>query len=513
VIRNFFLTLITCLSLMACGTDTSNVIPLPTPNPQDTPTPTPPVETPAPTPEIEPIPEPMLDFSSSVNTQTKPDSRVPGTWSTVGKLLNPNNASKAIALKDGRVLLVSFGYSEFKETNGKLVTIKRNAGSGEVFDPATGTSTPFQNLDYNSGFQLKDGRVVFFHPNRSSIFDPKSNTFQHLNVPGSSCPSGFSLTEIPGDRLQLSSYGNQTPPCEFDLKTGQTRASNDPTSKTIAHSSGPGIFGFYISEVVFQGPQDSTWKVTPLFDLKKQYTETDADQPSDFRLEQFDRASNLVAAFIMQLPKSIYSAKFISKDLLDFRSGEVGDYGPTNCKHTYFNVAKKKMMSSLAYYCGKHHGENGTIVFDQSSVLLYNRGEYGNAGHQGMSLLNLETSERMDFSDRGNGDYKEVREAFQLSDQSVFLHEVMGCPSQYLSACRLSGLPDQTEILEAKSHSFRAVPPLNQARFFSIGVQLCDGRIMVLGGQKQLPAHTDQYGNLQATFEPVDSIEIYTPEN
>jgi hypothetical protein len=502
---------ISCSSLMACGTRTPEVISTIRPIPEEAPTPTPPIETP---PEIEPIPQPVLDFSSSVNTQTKPDSRIPGTWSTVGRLLNPKNAGQAIALHDGRVLLVSFGRSEFKEINGQLTPIKRNTGSGEVFDPKTGTSTPFQDLDYNSSFQLKDGRVVFFHPKRTSIFDPKSNAFRHLNVSKSDpCVNYSSYTELPNARLQfINRINTQTINCELDLENGEVKASSFPPSRMLAYSIGPGTFGFHISEVAMQGPNDSIWKATPLFDLKKQYTESDALQPSEFKLEQFDQSLNMVSTKTVKLPKSIGSAQFLTEDVIDFKSGESGDYGPINCKDNYFSLRQNKVIAVLDYDCGKHHGRNETILFDQSSVLLFNKGEYGNAGHYGMSILKMDTSERTDLTDAINGYYQEVQKASLLPNRSVFLYEVAACPAQSGTTCRLNRQADQIEILGAKTHVFKPTTP-NQLRFSATSVQLQDGRIMVVGGEKELPAQKDASGNLLRTFEPLDSIEIYTPEN
>jgi hypothetical protein len=503
---------IACLSLMACGTRTPEISSTTTPIPEEAPTPTPVVETP--TPEIEPIPEPVLDFSSSVNTQIEPDSRIPGTWSTVGRLLNHKNEQYAFVLPDDRIVFAHFGYTDQQWNETRYEPLVRHFGEGEMFNPKTGQSTPFKGFDYNWAVQLQDGRIVLFHPKRISLFDPASNTFKHFAaLPTQSPTSWINPREISGDKLQ---YGNsETGYFEFSLKNGSIQASNFPANKSIATKyalpeGNSGIGGsFTINIVAFKSPDGSIWELKPDFKPKSEYSYPEVQTGDRYQLSKFDQSLNIIEASVIKLPINIQFAHFLNSSTIDF-VGRVHDSYFENCEHNYFDLNTKKITSRYEYYCGRYGGARRELSLGSSEVLFFNFSCPPGCASPGADLVNVQHSPVT--VKRIQNHFGRVWEVFLLSKSRFFFFGDNDHPAWDRTVSALPLTEDEIKIFDATSHEFKAIAAPIQARSSARTVQLSDGRILLAGGRTEIPVD-GQYNPLSAHFEPVDSIEIYTPEN
>jgi hypothetical protein len=503
---------IACSSLMACGTRTPEVFDVPSPIIQDTPAPTPPVEIPALTPEIEPIPEPKLDFSSSVITQTKPDSRIPGTWSAVGRLLNLENAQNIFALPDGRVLFMRYGYTELKWEGNNSTPLKRSFGSGEIFDPKTGATTSIQGFDYEFSFVLRDGRIVFFHPKRTSVFDPGTNTFSHLNAvllyrywqPNivAELNNGLIYADTTTGKYQ-----------RFDLLTGNSSKSDYPQPTFLAWQiKTASDFMVSIRTVVFQDKQGNTWKIRPDFVPKTEYSQTEMFAEDWFVVQKLNSKLETIFEKRLKLPIATSSTKLLDESTLEISGYIENRFGQNSwCGSFFMDLVEIKLHKGTWQECGRYTHPGVAIAKVHSTEILFSSWSNSERKNQ-LSLLSLDgnTSLPNPILNKSRSIYK----PFALKSGRFFFAGGAGCSIQPQPKCDL-GIDDPrdwAEIYDPTSHSFQLAADPKQIRTGARTAQLSDGRILMTAGFKEI-SKPGTYDPRESTFEPLDSIEIYTPEN
>jgi hypothetical protein len=524
VIRHLkpILLAIACSSLMACGTRTPEIISTITPIPEEAPaqTPTPVVETPVPptipptptlpVPDFGPIPEPVLDFSSSVHTQTKPDSRTPGTWSTVGRLLNPKNGHRIIKLLDGRLLFIVYGFMETQWDGKANVPVKRNRGSGELFDPATGKATPFKNLDYNSSFELKDGRIVLFHPERTSIFDSRSNGFTHFKaLPSLPIGGNVYLQELGGNLI----YFDYTTKKHFryDIQTGVLFPFTYPmTTAVIKDIPVPREWRLTINTIYFEDDDETVWEISPDFTAKITYSEEDVVAGDWFYLRKLDRDFKKTSELRIKLPLDIRSAGFFNKDILIvYRYLENTSGASSDCSRVYVDL-RKKSQNTFGDGCGRYSGFHGSIQIGPNEVLFFNPTIFPGDTGSYMSLFTVDGSQGRRHLQLIHAQY--VADVFKLKNGKIMFMGGNRCAGISSNRCYVGsdGPRDWVEIYDPLSHTFTLARNAQQIRVQAHMVQLSDGRILMAGGMKEI-RKSGPYDPLMSTFEPVNSIEIYTP--
>jgi hypothetical protein len=505
---------ITCLSLMACGTRTPEVIDLPKPITQETPVTTPPVETPAPEIEIEPIPEPVLDFSSSVNTQTKPDSRTPGTWSTVGRLLNQKNIENMLPLADGRVFFIKYGYTELQWEASTSSPLKRRPGSGEIFDPNTGAATPIPGLDYEATYALRDGRIVFFHPKRTSIFDPRANTFSHLKaIPlyrqwqpniAAEFDNGLVYTD--------SSSGKYR---KFDLTTGTSSESVYPQPTFMAWQiKASSDFMLSVRTVVFQDKQGDTWKIRPDFVPKTEYSQTEMFAEDWFIVEKLDAKLKAITEKRLKLPIATHSSKLLDDKTIEISGYIENRFGQNSwCGSFFFDLTEIKLRKGFWNECGRYSIRSVAIAkIGTSDVLFSSTNPFPDWAASRFSLFSLDGT--TGSSELRLNKVRSIYKLFGLRNGTFLFAGGMNCSIQSEPKCDIGidNPRDWAEIYDPINHSFRLTGDPKQIRTNSRTIQLSDGRVLMAAGFKEI-RKPGPYNLQESTFESLDSIEIYTPEN
>lgn len=497
---------------MACGTRTPEIISTITPIPEEAPapTPTPPVETPA--AEIEPTPQPVLDFSSSVNTQTKPDSRIPGTWSTVGRLLNPENAQNIFPLPDGRVLFVRYGYTELKWEGSNSSPLKRRPGSGEIFDPKTGTTTPIPGLDYGSAFVLRDGRIVFFHSKRTSIFDSKTNAFTHIKP--ASFPSFFQSNVIAEFDDGLIYANSSTGKYEkFDLSTGYSSESVYPQPTFLAQQiKASSDFMISVRTVVFQDNQGNTWKIRPDFVPKTEYSQTEMFAEDWFIVQKLNAELETIIEKRVKLPMSTRWTRLFDDETVEITGYLENRFGQNSwCGGLFFDLTKIKLYPVSWKECGRYTHRAIAIAKVSSSEILFSFwSEYEEKLRLSLLSLNGNTALPEPRLNKTRNFYK----PFQLKNRKFFFAGWLGCSVPYPPQCNIEidDPRDWAEIYDPATRTFKLAADPKQIRSYSKTVQLSDGSILMAAGFKEI-RKPGPYDPRESTFEPLDSIEIYTPEN
>jgi hypothetical protein len=511
-----------CSSLMACGTQTPEVISTITPIPEEAPAPTPPVETPTPpivtptptlpVPDFGPIPEPVLDFSSSVNTQTKPDSRTPGTWSTVGRLLNPKNGHRIIKLLDGRLLFIAYGFMETQWDGKATVPVKRNRGSGELFDPATGKATPFKNLDYNSSFELKDGRILLFHPERTSIFDSRSNGFTHFK-PLPSPPFGRNvyLRELSGNLIYFD-YTNKEH-FRYDFQTGALFPFTYPvTTAVIKNIPVPKEWRITINTIYFEDETETVWEISPDFTAKTTYSVEEVVAGDWFYIRKLDRNFKKISQVRIKLPLDISSAGFFNKDILIVKRYLENTSGASSdCSKVYVDL-RKKSQNTFGDSCGRYSGYRGSIQTGTNEVLYFNPTIFPGDTGSYMRLFTVDGSQKELYLQPINAQY--VSTVFKLKNGKFMFMGGNRCAGYFGDRCFVGsdGPRDWVEIYDPITHAFKLAADPKQIRHQASMIQLSDGRILMAGGLKEI-RKPGPYDPRESTFDPLESIEIYTSEN
>ena len=511
VIRHFkpILLALACSSFMAC-TRTPEVISTIRPIPEEAPapTPTPPVETPA--AEIEPIPEPVLDFSNSVNTQTNPDSRTPGTWSTVGRLLNPENAQNIFPLPDGRVFFMRYGYTELKWEGNTSSPLKRKPGSGEIFDPTTGATTLIPGLDYEGTYALRDGRIVFFHPKRPSIFDPRTNTFSHLKViplyrqwqPNIVAESDNGLIYADASTGKYQKY---------DLSAGTSSESTYPQPTVISDKiMASSDFKFWVRTVVFQDKQGNTWKIQPDFVPKTEYSQTEMFAEDWFVVQKLNSKLEKITEKRIKLPISTRWVSLLDDETVEITGYLENRFGQNSwCGSFFFDLTKIKVHQGFWEECGRYTHPAVAIAKVRSSEILFSFwSDYERRSR--LSLLSLDENLRLPEPKLNKA--RSISKPFQLKNRRFFFAGGAGCSFQPKCDLGIDDPRDWAEIYDPTSRSFQLAADPKQIRTYSRTVQLSDGRILMTAGFKEI-RKTGPYDPRESTFEPLDSIEIYTPEN
>ena len=527
MIRNLKLILLAlaCSSFMAC-TRTPEVIGKIRPIPEETPapTPTPPVETPVPpifipiptpVPDFGPIPEPVLDTAQGVMTRTKPDSRVPGTWSTFGRLLNPRNGHRIIKLLDGRLLFIVYGVMETRWDGKATVPVKRNRGSGELFDPVTGKATPFKNLDYNSSFELKDGRVLLFHPERTSVFDPKNNSFTHFKAaPFPLVSENVYLWELGGNLIYFDYTNNKH--FRYDFQAGVLLSYTYPVTTTTAVIKNipvPREWRFSINNIHFQDQDENHWEISPDFTAKATYSEEEVVAGDWFYLKKLDRDLKKISEFRIKLPLDIGSARFFNKSILIVRRYLENISGASsNCSEVYFDLRKKVELNTFGDGCGRYSGYSGSIQTGSNEVLYFNPTIYPGDTGPDMSLFTVDGSRDLLRLQLIHAQY--VAAVFKLKNGKIMFMGGNRCAGLLSNRCYVGsdGPRDWVEIYDPFSRTFKLAADPQQIRNQANMIQLPDGRILMTGGFKEI-RKLGPDNSQESTLEPLDSIEIYTPEN
>ena len=513
---------IACSSLMACGTRTPEVISTSTPIPEEAPAPTPTVETPAPpvvtpaptlpVPDFGPIPEPVLETAQSVMTQTKPDSRTPGTWSKVGRLLNPRNGHRIIKLPDGRLLFMVYGFMETQWDGKANVPVKRNRGSGELFDPVTGKATPFKNLDYNSSFELKDGRILLFHPERTSVFDPKSNGFTHFKaLPSLPMSGNVYLRELSGDLIYFD-YTNRKH-FRYNFQAGALLPSTYPvTTAVFENIRVPREWRLTINTIYFEDNNDTVWEISPDFTAKTTYSEEEVVAGDWFHLRKLDRDFKTTSELRIKLPLDIRSAGFFNKDILIVKRYLENTSGASSdCSRVYVDL-KKKSQNTFSDGCGRYSGYHGSIQTGPNEVLYFNPTIFPGDTGPYMELFTVDGSRDLLRLQLIQAQY--VAAAFKLKNGKIMFTGGNHCAGEFSNRCYVGsdGPRYWVELYDPINHTFKLAADPQQIRDQASMVQLSDGRILMAGGLKEI-RKPGPYDPRESTFEPVNSIEIYTPEN
>jgi hypothetical protein len=513
---------IACSSLIACGTRTPEVISTITPIPEEVParTPTTPVETPMPpivsptlpVPDFGPIPDPILDLSKSEITQTQSNSRTPGTWSKFGRLLNPRNGHRIISLHDGRLFFIVYGFMETKWDGKANVPVKRNSGSGELFDPVTSRSTPFKNLDYNSSFELKDGRILLFHPERTSVFDPKDNSFTHLRIaPFALLNENAYLREIGSDLIYHDhANGKQF---RYDFQAGRLLSSPYPVTTAIAKNIPvPREWRLTINNTYFEDDGGTIWEIRPDFIPKTTYSEEEVVAGDWFYLKKLDQNLETVSQLRIKLPLDIRSAGFFSKDILIVnRYLENTSGASSDCSRVYIDLKQAK-LNTFHDGCGRYSGFHGAIQTGPNTVLYFNPTIFpGDVGPY-MRLFTVDGSKKELQLQPINAQH--VSAVFKLKNGKFMFMGGNRCAGGFSNRCYVGsdGPRDWVEIYDPLSHAFDLAGDPNQIRSQTNLVQLSDGSILMTGGLREI-RKPGLYNPQESTFEPVDSIEIYTPDN
>jgi hypothetical protein len=518
---NFFFLALACLNLMACGSQVPEVKGL-KPIIQVIPVPTPPVETPEPVvlpaptipnPDLGPIPEPMLDFSSSVNTQTKPDSRIPGTWSTVGRVLNPVNAGRAMQLLDGRVIFIDYGFMETRWTGNATVPVKRHLGSGEVFNPVTGQAVPFKDLNYNSSFQLKDGRILFFHPERTSVFDPQDNSFTHFKgAPFPLVSETVPLQELGGGLIYFDGANRQH--FRYDLQAGRLLESTYPVTKALVENTRvqPG-WSFSVNVVFFEDTDRALWEIRPDFVAKADYSIEEVVAGDWFFLSKLNQKLERTSEVRLKLPLDVRSAGFFNKNTLMVERYLYNTSGASSgCSRVFFDLVTKSQLSVFEDGCGRYTGYRSSLQTGPNEILYFNPTIYpGDTGPDMRSFAVDGSKEELQLK-LIHAQY--VAAAFKLKNGKFVFMGGNRCAGRFGTGCFAGsdGPRDWMEIYNPISHVFQLAADPQQIRFQARMVQGSDGRILMAGGVKEI-RKSGPYNFRESTFETVDSIEIYTPEN
>jgi hypothetical protein len=443
-------------------------------------------------------PKPLIDVANTVSTRTDAPLSVRGTWSTVGHLLEPDKRARVFMLPDGRVLFFGLGFDEIQD---------RVVGSGELFQPDTGQTTPILNLDYTQAYQLENGQVMFTHEKRTSILDARNNTFKHLPALPFDVRLGFK--EAPNNILRFEENDKVK---HFDLNTGTVTVSNEPASKVLTFQGTTDGYSYTVWQQYFQDRQDNTWSIRPNFDIKAPRGIEQLNQGDVFALERLSPTGSLLEASQVTLPVHLNSIQFLNDDILDF-SGRAYDGGVASCQHVFFSLKRKKILTRFLVGCGRYSGFGGRVLLNETRVLFYN--SYGHPGWStgGKTIIDLETGLQMPGP--AAQQIQAIRNVHRLKDGRVVFFGGRGCPiseyrSGYEAECNQRSPRDWLEVLNPNTGLVTLLPDSKQVRVGSISVQLSDGRVLVAGGSKEIPK-PGVYDSHQSTYEPISSIEIFTP--